>query len=473
MKAVKRLLPVAGITGVILIISFLLYSGIVESGKEKCWQELSSTTELVRKEITTKLQDEMVKLHLIEAAMTQDGILERKDMKALQLDVFVETTIFSRIDVLYPDDTLLLGGTKKVKYENVSFEEMAEKGEHLTGRETDYETGKECIYYMMPVENGSEILLMLIGVIESESLSEVFQPVIYDGKANICIVDVESGNYIMDTWHKELGNAYETEDRKRIKGYEAVDLKEELRTYQTGAIAFESRTNGKPIYMYYTPVELFDWQLAIFAQEDVIFGYLLSLQKLCIFAAVTEALLLILYFLWNIRTVRLLEKSNAEIEKQKEQLRHISYIDMLTSTYNRNKYIEVLSLLRKQKPEKVGIAYIDLNGLKQINDLHSHEAGDDYIRGTAKVISEIFTGSCYRIGGDEFVILTVNMEREEFIDRVKVLKEIVKQQKISISVGSLWEEFCENLDELVKEAERRMYEEKESYYLTHSREALK
>lgn len=52
----------------------------------------------------------------------------------------------------------------------------------------------------------------------------------------------------MDTWHSTLENAYDTPDRTRLKGYEDIDLKDEVRNQKTGVIAFQSQTNGKGTY---------------------------------------------------------------------------------------------------------------------------------------------------------------------------------------------------------------------------------
>lgn len=471
MKAIKRILPVLCITAVILTISQLLYYEILEREEARCWQELSTTAQSIKKEITTKFMDEIVKLHLIEAIMLEDDVFEVDDLDSLHLGTIQPTTIFARIDILYPDNTLISNGIESVVDRDIHFADIAAKGEYLTSRKTDVETGKECVYYVLPVIKNDEIFAVIIGVIEAKSLSDIFRPIIYNGQANICIIDTEDGNYIMDSWHDELGNAYEMTERKKLKGFEEVDLQEALRNLETGAVAFESSTTGTPIYMYYTSMDMFDWQLSIFAQEEVFFGELIHFQRMFLFAGIVEIILLVLYFLWNISTVKQLEKSNAEIEKQKEKLRYISYRDMLTSMYNRNKYIEVWNSLREKKLQKAGAAYIDLNGLKQINDSQMHEAGDIYICNAAKVISEIFEENSYRIGGDEFVILAVDIEKNQFMDKMQTLQENMINKNISVSIGFLWEESCSNLDALLKEAEKRMYEEKQSYYLTHVRKS--
>lgn len=472
MKVIKRIFPVLCITIAVVVITFFLYYDIMKLEKERCWDELSTTAYSVSREITMKFEDEMVKLRLIKDLMIEDGYLDAESIEGVHLDSIQPTTIFYRIDVLFPDGMLVSNGEEAHNVEtDIDFEKIAEKGEYVTKRKTDTITGRECIYYVLPVMNESEteVMAVLIGMIDAVELAQIFHPIIYEGQANVCIIDADDGNYIMDSWHEELGNAYGQLDREKAKGYEDVDMEQMLRNGETGAVAFISKTTGKILYMYCMPMEVYGWQLAIFAPEDVIFEYLLSFKKMVLLAGLIEIFLLILYFLWNISTVRQLEKSNAEILRRKEQLKQISYKDMLTSMYNRNKYTEVKNYLRENVIKNIGIVYMDLNGLKQINDLQMHEAGDRYIRDTAHIILNIFDEKSYRIGGDEFVVIADGMGQEEFLQRVNRLQEDMKKGNISISLGLAWEEVCNDLGSLLKSAEQKMYQDKDNYYLTHEK----
>lgn len=470
-RRIKQMLPAICIIGITAAISIGLYREVIEHEEERCWQLLDDTAQSVKKEITMKFEDEIVKLHLTADVMVQEDKMEAEQVRSLHLEKVQSTTIFSRIDVIYPDNTVLLeNGTQKDYQSKLSFDDIVSKGEHISSRMTDEETGKECVYYYVPVVKDNETLAILTGVIDAGSLSEIFTPTLYNGQAEYCIVDSSDGNYIMDSWHKELGNAYDTPMRKRLKRYEDVDLKQEIKNQRTGVIAFESRTNGKALYMYYTPAGIFDWQLSIFAQEDTIFENVLYLKKLLLFAGIVEVVLLVWYFLWNLITMRRLEKGKAEIERQQERLKYLSYQDMLTSLYNRNKYIQVLDSCKEQVLKRTGVVYIDLNGLKQINDLQSHGEGDNFIRNTAKVISGIFSEQSYRIGGDEFVVLALDMDNEEFLNKIAEFKEILRKEQISVSIGFLWKESCNSLETMLKEAEEQMYKEKENYYQTHKRQ---
>ena len=151
-------------------------------------------------------------------------------------------------------------------------------------------------------------------------------------------------------------------------------------------------------------------------------------------------------------------------KKQQEQLQYLSYNDHLTQIYNRNKYMEVLEELREQALKRTGVAYIDLNGLKNVNDRQGHDAGDRLIRRAAAVISGVFAGQAYRIGGDEFVLISPWIEKDEFEEKMADIVRDMQQNKISVSIGRVWRADAVDIGEMLKEADRLMYMEKEDYH---------
>jgi diguanylate cyclase (GGDEF)-like protein len=622
----KQMLPVAVIIGITVVMSLLLYQRVMIREEESCWKLLEDSSNSVTKEMQITFTNDINVLHLA-ADMIEQDMTGRFDTK--ELEVYRQSTTFSRVDVIYPGDRIMFeNGTEEDLRSDLSFDVIVRDGEHMSARMMDTETGKEAVYYFVPVKKNGETIAVLAGVLESSNLVEEFHPAIYEGNASYCIIDSRDGNYIMDAWHDVLENAYTTPDRTRLKGYEDIDLKKEVKAQKTGVIAFESRTTGKPLYMYYMPLNMFDWELQVFVQEDVAFAKQIYLRKLLIGAGILEAGLLFIYFFWNLRQVRNLRKSKMETleqlnisntmlecvtalssdrdidtaiqnllqiindyfkadrtyiflhdtkkdvfidtyeydapnvqgqmstmpeipasvlvkgiqafneskayyipdtEQEKEnyrffqgrdikrvlavpiyrgkvitgfvsvdnpkesyddatilssiqffisnslatkeyqdQLRFMSYWDELTSLYNRNKYMQLLIAHRHQVLEKVGVAYLDLNGLKTLNDQKGHETGDALICTAARIINGIYPENTYRIGGDEFVVLELDVEENVFKEKIRLLRNEMQRQKVSVSIGALWKEHCEDLDELLKEADRRMYEEKNLHYQENS-----
>lgn len=158
-----------------------------------------------------------------------------------------------------------------------------------------------------------------------------------------------------------------------------------------------------------------------------------------------------------------------ERKRKKEYLKAMSYQDMLTGLYNRNRYMEVIDSEASHYFMCVGAAYIDLNGLKRMNDECGHEAGDELIRRCAAVLSEIFPKKCYRVGGDEFVILVPGINECTFYEKIKLIREKMQERDVSISLGALWQEKPDNLERMLRDADERMYVEKERYHRENTR----
>ncbi len=157
--------------------------------------------------------------------------------------------------------------------------------------------------------------------------------------------------------------------------------------------------------------------------------------------------------------------TNSLISKyRQEKLKYLSYKDVLTNLYNRNKYINVVESYAGFMAKRVGIIYMDLNGLKRINDQEGHEAGDRFIKRAAEEILSVFPENSYRIGGDEFVVLLIGIDKNVFEEKLNTLKANTKEKNISISFGSAWLEECDNLEERFKDVDKLMYEDKRKFY---------
>ena len=104
---------------------------------------------------------------------------------------------------------------------------------------------------------------------------------------------------------------------------------------------------------------------------------------------------------------------------------------------------------------KTGVAYIDIYGLKRVNDLYGHEAGDRLIINTARSMLAILPENAYRVGGDEFVLICFDMDEKVF------------RSKVRVSVGVVWEESSSELETMLRRADDLMYAEKKKYYEEH------
>ena len=157
-------------------------------------------------------------------------------------------------------------------------------------------------------------------------------------------------------------------------------------------------------------------------------------------------------------------KTAMEREKEKTKLKNLSYVDSLTYAQNRNHFNEYLEQNRNKELHSLGVIYLDLNGLKEINDKMGHIAGDTLIITASYALQEIFLDNSYRVGGDEFVVIEQDVSELLFFDQYAKLLKRMKELEISVATGYVWKETCSNLSETLQEADQKMYEDKKRYY---------
>lgn len=166
-------------------------------------------------------------------------------------------------------------------------------------------------------------------------------------------------------------------------------------------------------------------------------------------------------------TVAIFVSTQLKNEELTNELRYLGVHDALTGLGNRyalNQSMMVLS----EVSTSVGVCYSDINGLKNINDDKGHQAGDKLITDTATIFAGIFKKkNCYRIGGDEFIAIVPEIERDKFDSMVAKLK--AKCKGISLAIGSVWEDDSKDMTALVRKADEAMYKDKSAYYREHER----
>ena len=151
-----------------------------------------------------------------------------------------------------------------------------------------------------------------------------------------------------------------------------------------------------------------------------------------------------------------------------DMLHRLSYHDLLTNALNRNAFMDVLSQFRPGQYASAGIIYIDINGMKEINDFYGHHQGDKILITTvAKVFNLFKPDELFRIGGDEFVIITYDLTETDFYEKFNLLRNIFCKKTnlpFSIATGSCWVKSPSDLNSLLQQADSAMYADKKKFY---------
>ncbi len=157
-----------------------------------------------------------------------------------------------------------------------------------------------------------------------------------------------------------------------------------------------------------------------------------------------------------------------DIKNKELELEYLSQRDYLTNLYNRRYYFEKFRELDKPMYYPLGVMILDLNGLKIFNDAFGHAQGDIVLKTLGDVLTNSFNKDTIisRFGGDEFAILIPNTSSEELQNYKEMILNKVKLKKvenieISVAIGyEVKTKIDEEIDEVQKSAENRMYRHK-------------
>lgn len=170
-----------------------------------------------------------------------------------------------------------------------------------------------------------------------------------------------------------------------------------------------------------------------------------------------------LSLLWSLAYFVAMEQKKRRMEKD---ILYLSRHDDLTGLGNRHSYMRLLQALENRANAQTGVAFVDLNGLKVLNDSQGHTAGDAFLSCMGKVFTRHFRKEeVFRIGGDEFVIVCQNIPFSLFKNKLRAMRcEAEALYPKALALGSVWKKSGGSPSRMARLADKRMYEDKRRHY---------
>ncbi len=146
-------------------------------------------------------------------------------------------------------------------------------------------------------------------------------------------------------------------------------------------------------------------------------------------------------------------------------------VDPLTGLGNRIAYDDHLAILNRKNEIVLTAVNLDLDNFKRINDVFGHHEGDKVLKLFARQLEEVFDGKgvCLRLGGDEFIVLLHENQREIIEQYIKTLENNINAYnesndmpyRIQYSYGmAIFDNAYHEVYELIQHSDKLMYEEK-------------
>jgi diguanylate cyclase (GGDEF)-like protein len=155
-----------------------------------------------------------------------------------------------------------------------------------------------------------------------------------------------------------------------------------------------------------------------------------------------------------------------------DELAYEASHDGLTGVLNRAGFGQRIERVIRGAASRVGLLFIDLDGFKQVNDLHGHDAGDELLRQAAQRLNQVVrdVDAVGRLGGDEFAIILADVNAERDVaaaaGRVRAAFEqpftlAGEQVTVTASVGeATWPDAGRTVDAVIRQADAAMYHHK-------------
>ena len=166
-----------------------------------------------------------------------------------------------------------------------------------------------------------------------------------------------------------------------------------------------------------------------------------------------------------------LMREDAQANQLSEELDFSYSHDTLTGLLNRSLFETDLRTLQSSEYDSMVCTYIDVVGLHEINNHLGHRSGDAMLCFIANAARKFFVSSrIYRIGGDEFVILTPNQPPYSVWVAVDKMRAFLRAKEYEISVGIQSTNDLHRLDDAMNQAEAAMRQDKQAYYARNGQE---
>ena len=277
--------------------------------EQDCYDEMNRQLERISETINDQILQDTNTIKNIA-----DSVAQYYDEVPMYCETLVlalhDIGMISSLQLLLPDGTLITEDGRFDVSDRISFTDEARQDAHVTGLVHDFlNREKRIVQNICPVRVDGEIVAVLYGIVDLDTMRDSMLELISTENTSIYLVEGTTGEFIVDTWHDELGNIFSLGEREMKRGFTSDKMISDLATGTPGYSIFISRTIGTYLYMAYRPAEINDWQIILTMPQDELFSDMNSIRgkfiTIIIFTVVIIAAYLFITTIENRRLSRL------------------------------------------------------------------------------------------------------------------------------------------------------------------------
>lgn len=280
-----------------VVFSTSLY--VQKAAEQQCYDILRKTAENLGKEIKNNTYNNQEQLEIIADVIASRGNADSDQTKHI-LKSYMTRGEISHLEVLLPDNRVITCDGNYVDASGtLSYAEEVEKGEYVSTNATvDISCGdKKVLKSAVPIFQKGETIGILYGITEVNSLPLYYVADSYGENASIYLIDGDSGDFIMDTWHLSLGNIADWSKHK-VKGQKTSEIDTDIKSGKSGYLAGYSERVKENMYLYYTPVGINNWSVMLSIPESTVMKIAKQTEHAMYGMAIITVAILVAYFVW-------------------------------------------------------------------------------------------------------------------------------------------------------------------------------
>lgn len=250
---------------------FSMINYIYRDAEANAFDNLHIQTKEIKADINLQMISD--RENLLTMANLASRLYSNGESLDLLLNSFEPIGLIENVGILLPDNTFMTRVGKIDVAGELSFYEEAQRGTYISGRVRDITNPeKEVVRSAVPVVSGSETVAILYGVIELDTLAGRYKPLAESFGAQLFVLERGNGNFIIDTWNKELGNLTALGTREYIRNFSYEAMRKDILAGDNGYTAFLSAITGDYLYAHYAPLEIGDWHIMLSEPESNVFA---------------------------------------------------------------------------------------------------------------------------------------------------------------------------------------------------------
>ena len=256
------------ITILLLCAVFLaMVADFYNNARDDAYENLHEQTKQIKDNLVLQLLSDRENLSTMAsfaAKLYSDG--EDYD---LMFESFKPIGLIENIGILTPENVFVTKVGSVDLDGAISFSDEAARGIHISGRVSDLTNeGNELVRSAVPINVDGKTVGILYGVINLDKIGERYSAMAQEFDAQLFVYDKETGNLIVDTTQRTLGNISFLEGRKYNDGYSY----EQIISSDKGYSSFRSIYKNENIHLHYSTINEFGWVIAMGRYDSQVFA---------------------------------------------------------------------------------------------------------------------------------------------------------------------------------------------------------